>query len=159
MRTYLLSAHFARILSGTLIFCACMGTESGPAAKEWTGLARRSCGPADGPAIEILIDSMPMTCDSPRAGSIRFYNPGLILDSLSPGTVILVGPVTACPVKTMNPADDLRLEIIQRDSAGISVRFRRIRTYPCTPLPIRPDTLEAAARLRICSEGPGPMCG
>jgi hypothetical protein len=93
-----------------------------------------------------------------HAHDLRFAQ-GRVLDSLSPGTVILVGPVTACPVKTMNPADDLRLEIIQRDSAGISVRFRRIRTYPCTPLPIRPDTLEAAARLRICSEGPGPMCG
>jgi hypothetical protein len=141
-----------------LLLCGCLGTESKREA-EWNGIALRSCGPADGPAIEFLIDSLPLDCSSSRAVAFRVYAGWYNLDSLPPVLSISSEPSILCDGKSDPVAEEMRLDLSDRDSVGIKAHFRRIRTYPCTEAKTRPDTLEGVTRLKICREGPGPMCG
>lgn len=146
------AAVFATLLAG------CLGTESVP-SKEWNGLALRTCGPADGPAVEFLMDTLPMACESPRAGAFRFYVDRLVLDSLPPAVSINQQPQVACDGKSDPVAEETRLDLTEGDSVGFKAHFRRIRTHPCTPENPRTDTLEGTGRLKKCGETTRPMCG
>jgi hypothetical protein len=158
MKMHVKMRAYAVAQLSALLFCACQSTDPGT-AKEWNGVARRSCGPADGPALEVLIDSLPLDCASTRTAAVRFYEPGLVLDSLPPMTVITSEPLVACDGSSDPVAVYTRLELTERDSIGITVNYRRIRNHPCPPSVIPPDTLEVTTRLKICREAPRPMCG
>jgi hypothetical protein len=150
----------ALALISALLLCACQSTDPGP-GKEWNGVARRSCGPADGPALEVLIDSLPLDCASTRTAAFRFYEPGLVLDSLATVAIIVSEPSVACDGGSDVVAIYTRLELTERDSVGITAHYRRIRTHPCAPEATRiaPDTLDITTRLKVCREAPRPMCG
>lgn len=153
-----------RIIPGAaltaVLLCACLGPDPAPLPKRaWGGLARRTCGPADGPAMEFLIDTLPLSCDSSRSAAFRYYAEGLVLDSTHSAISIVSQPSVACDGNSDPVSETVRLDLSAWDSAAVTAHFRRIRTHPCKPEATPPDTLEATARLQRCREAPGPMCG
>jgi hypothetical protein len=146
-------------LSAALL-CACLGPDPAPAAKqEWGGLARRTCGPADGPAMEFLIDTLPLSCDSSRSAAFRYYAGNFAFDPQYSGFSFISQPSVACDGNSDPVSETVRLDLSAWDSTALTAHFRRIRTHPCRPEATAPDTLEATARLKRCPEAPGPMCG
>jgi hypothetical protein len=145
---------------GGALLCACLGPDPAPAPKQvWSGLARRTCGPADGPAMEFLIDTLPLSCDSSRSAAFRFDAQYFDFDPRYPAYSFISQPSIACDGDSDPVSETVRLDLSDWDSAALTAHFRRIRAHPCKPEATAPDTLEATARLKRCPEAPGPMCG
>ena len=51
------------------------------------------------------------------------------------------------------------LTLTRMDSVSATVHFQRVRTHPCAAQPVKPDTLEGEAELKVCRDKPAPLCG
>lgn len=161
MRKKLTALVPALIPWAALGLCACLGTDSGKdpgTGSRWTGLALRSCGPADGPAVNFELDTKPMTCDAPATGAIHLQS-GVSLESLEAPTTFGWVTDANCDQGSDPVTEALSLQLTRMDSDSATVHFRRIRTHPCAAHPVKPDTLEGEAEVKVCRDRPSPPCG
>ncbi|HKP98008.1 MAG TPA: hypothetical protein VJ385_19910 [Fibrobacteria bacterium] len=112
------------------LLTACLdSTEPAPPDKVWYGLLSNSCGPADGPAISVVLDTVAYAdCNSGNhPGQYSFYTEAYpSIDSIVIGKVLTyrvevgcLGKRAACGDKT-----EYRLEVERMDPTRVQAAFR-----------------------------------
>ena len=134
--------------------CAACLHDPAKAVESWYGLARATCGPADGPAVELSIDTLPYAaCSSSHEGQVRYYGGYVTFDSLRAGFTDSVRTAHICEKcpGTDSTVETLWLQVVSADSAAILVDFRHRRTGYVSK--------SGRVLLKACREKPGPFCG
>ncbi len=145
--------------SAALLCIACMHDPE-TSGKGWYGLALRTCGPADGPAIEIQIDSLPFaSCTTSHVGGYQYYRDNRTLDSLKVGytdSSTYFEDCQDCKAKPTEP-DEIKMKIvvIRNDSAGILVDFRYQRKVGM----VHTTADSGRVLLKVCRDLPRGFCG
>jgi hypothetical protein len=124
--------------------------------REWHGTVRRSCGPADGPALQFALDTLPYAaCTTSHKGQANIYTSAWSYDSLQAGKVLELDGDAFCADCGRYGWDHFRLEVLSADSSGILARFTAEAKAPY----VSPAPVTGTVRLKACGEKPLPFCG
>lgn len=135
---------------------SCTQSEPGggtPKAETWYGLARNTCGMADGPAIVFVLDSAAYSgCGDGHEGEQRSWYEGKLVDALVPGQIIK-DTLSTCAANHCENGTVITLEILDTDSASVHVGF----LIESQENSARKTLHSGKATLAKCRER--PMCG
>jgi hypothetical protein len=117
------------------------------------GLILDACGPADGPAVQILLDRTEYAdCKDRHPGELRMLVEGQTLATLKPGQVEADTQANCGVYRYCQAPTVLRIEFRSLDSASVETDFRLE-----TPVDAGTETRSGKAILKKCVEK--PMCG
>ena len=146
------------LVAGSALSLAACLHDPGKPAKAWYGLAQAACGPADGPAVAIVIDTLPYAaCTSSHVGQVRYYGGYVSFDSLRVGFTDSVRIMRACDDCAVPDSSEetFWLQVVGADPAGILVDFRHSRIGGSTT----PVSESGRVLLKTCRERSGLFCG
>ncbi|GEM_PF-5899880 len=124
MKTQSLGSILIPAAALLVIVLAAACVHSDPDMETWHGLARNSCGPADGPAVSIVLDTAEfLGCNANHAGEFQMLLADHEVDGLKPGRV-LIDTQTICPLDKCGNRTVLRIEILSADSSSLQTEFR-----------------------------------
>ncbi|MDB5047587.1 MAG: hypothetical protein JWO30_658 [Fibrobacteres bacterium] len=122
----------ALAVAGTLFLASCENPPlSGQPDKVWYGLISNSCGPADGPAVSISLDTAAYAaCGTYHQGQYGIYSEAPSVDSIHIGKVITSSGATFCDGMEKSSGAkcgdrlNYRLEIERVDATRMQAAFR-----------------------------------
>lgn len=145
--------RFAALAALGLLSAGCM--QEPAREREWHGTVERSCGPADGPAILISLDTLPYAaCSTAHAGQATVYTDAWSYDSLQAGKVLELRGDGFCASCGNRGWDHFRLEVLSAGSSGVRARFTAGDNDPYKAV-----TVTGTVLLKACGENPVPFCG
>jgi hypothetical protein len=150
------------VAMGTAISCllgfAVSCTQSDPddgsrKAGTWYGLARNTCGMADGPAIAFSLDTVAYSgCGNEHEDEKQVWYEGKLVDELVPGQIIK-NTLSFCPENECANDTVITLEILDTNATDVHVGF----LIESQANSVRKTLHSGKATLAKCRER--PMCG